>query len=325
VSHRTLPTDALLLTAGLGTRLRPLTADRAKPAVPVAGTPLVGRILRWLVEQGIRDLVLNLHHRAETLTRVVGDGAEFGARVRYSWEVPILGSAGGPRRAFALTGADRLWIVNGDTLTDVGLVEMAESHRNAQALVTMAVVPNPDPRRYGGVVVDEDGAVTGFSRRGDATPSWHFVGVQIAEAETFAGLADGAPEESVNAWYPALLRNRPGSIQAFRSDAAFRDIGTVADYLATCLDLAAREEAPLVGRDVRIAPSARIERSVLWDRVEIGDRATLTECVVGDDVHVPPGSTYVRMTIVRIDRAAPAPGARVDGDLVVKPLDGPRP
>src|SRR5438874_134835 len=82
--------EELVLTAGLGTRLRPLTYVRAKPAIPVAGEPLIRRIIAWLAGRGIRDLVLNLHHLPETLTAVVGDGADLDARVRYSWEQPVV-------------------------------------------------------------------------------------------------------------------------------------------------------------------------------------------------------------------------------------------
>ena len=88
---------ALVLTAGLATRLRPLSLVRAKAALPVAGQPLVVRILRWLRAGGVTDVVLNLHHLPETLTRIVGDGQDLGVRVRYSWETPVLGSAGGPQ------------------------------------------------------------------------------------------------------------------------------------------------------------------------------------------------------------------------------------
>ena len=110
---------ALILTAGLGMRLRPLTDVRAKPAIPVAGDPLIRRIIAWLVSQGVDDLVLNLHHRPETIASVVGDGRDLGARVRYSWEPRLLGSAGGPRLARPLLGAGTFFIINGDTLTDV--------------------------------------------------------------------------------------------------------------------------------------------------------------------------------------------------------------
>ena len=93
---------ALVLAAGLGTRLQPLTLARAKAAAPVDGEPLARRTIRWLVGHGVRDLVLNLHHKPESIAAVVGDGADLGARVRYSWESPVLGSAGGPRHALPL-------------------------------------------------------------------------------------------------------------------------------------------------------------------------------------------------------------------------------
>ena len=122
--------QALVLTAGLGTRLQPLTGVRAKPAIPVAGEPMIRRIAAWLVCNGVDDLVLNLHHRPETLTSVLGDGRDLGARVRYSWELPrILGSAGGPRLARDIVGAAPFLIVNGDTLTDVDLARLAEIGR----------------------------------------------------------------------------------------------------------------------------------------------------------------------------------------------------
>src|SRR6185436_7619074 len=120
-----LPT--LVLTAGIGSRLDPITRLVAKPAVPVAGRTLVERVLDWLRREGATDLVLNLHHRPQTIAAVVGDGAHLGVRVRYSWEQPLLGSAGGPRRALELLQASRFIIVNGDTLTNVDLAGIWES------------------------------------------------------------------------------------------------------------------------------------------------------------------------------------------------------
>ena len=113
---------------GPGTRLRPLTDVRAKPAIPVAGEPMIRRIISWLAAHGVTDLVLNLHHRPETLTAVVGDGADLAVRVRYSWEPRILGSAGGPRQALPLVAADPFLVVNGDTIADVDLAMLAAAH-----------------------------------------------------------------------------------------------------------------------------------------------------------------------------------------------------
>lgn len=282
---RLAPTGALVLTAGLGTRLRPLTADRAKPALTVAGQTLIERILEQLFRQGIRDVLLNLHYRPETITAVVGDGSALGQRVRYSWEVPLLGSGGGPRRAFSLVADDRLWLINGDTLTDVHLPAMAAEHAASDALVTMAVIPNPAPERYGGVVVTAQGEVTAFVSRGWGAPTWHFVGVQIAEREAFASLADGVPADSVGPLYRALMASRPGAVRAFRSDARFVDIGTPRDYLDACLSLAG---SPLVaGTRVEVAPSATLEQCVLWNDVRIGGGVRLRRVIVGDGVHVP--------------------------------------
>ena len=178
---------AVVLAAGLGMRLRPLTDVRAKPAMPVAGEPMIRRIIGWLVSQGADDLVLNLHHRPETITAVVGDGRDLGARVRYSWEYPrILGSAGGPRLAWPIIGDGEpgtFLIINGDTLTDVDLARLADAHAAFGALVTLALVPNRAFTRYGGVRLDEEGRVVGFARRGPSSAgTYHFIGVQIADA-----------------------------------------------------------------------------------------------------------------------------------------------
>src|SRR3954453_19030776 len=166
---------ALVLTAGLGTRLQPLTLSRAKAAAPVDGDPLARRTIRWLVSQGVDDLVLNLHHKPESITAAVGDGGDLRARARYSWESPVLGSAGGPRHALPLVldGASgtTFVLVNGDTLTDVALRRMIDHHRRSGALVTMALIPNPRPEKYGGVLLDEAQAITGFTRRGSTEPS----------------------------------------------------------------------------------------------------------------------------------------------------------
>ncbi len=306
---------ALVLAAGLGTRLRPLTLARAKAAAPVDGDALARRTIRWLVGHGIRDLVLNLHHKPETIAAAVGDGQDLGARVRYSWESSVLGSAGGPRHALPLildgrrpspaggagVAADTFVLVNGDTLTDVDLPAMIRHHHERGALVSMALIPNPRPDKYGGVLVDERGAITAFTRRGSPGPSLHFIGPQVVHASVFADLPDGVPSESVLEVYPRLMRERPGSVIGFAGDWTFQDIGTPADLLATSLALAAadgRADRPRWGRGVRVDPSARVRRSVLWDAVTIAAGAEIVECVIADGVAIPAGARYLRSAIV---------------------------
>ncbi len=311
---------AIVLTAGLGTRLAPLTRTRAKPAVPVAGTPLILRVLAWLGREGVRDVVLNLHHRPESITRVVGHGARAGVAVRYSWEPDILGSAGGPRQALPLLGP-RFFIVNGDTLVDLSLDALRAAHERTGAAVTLAVGPNPAPDRYGSVLVDELDRVRAFTGTGHATAA-HFVGVQIADASVFAGLPAGRAAASIGGIYDTLIANRPGAVRVHSVATPFLDVGTPGDYLAACLALAeveARGQLP-PGEGSTVHPSASLTRTAVWDRVVVEERCRLHDCILGDGVRLPPGSRLERQVVVAAGGAAPTAGQRRLGDLLVSPI-----
>lgn len=313
---------ALVLAAGLGSRFYPLTCTRAKAAAPLAGVPLIERLLRQLAARGITRIVVNLHHQADTITRLVGDGGPLGISVRYSWEPAVLGSGGGPRRALPLLDSDPFLILNGDTLTDLDLDALLADHQLSGALVTLAVVPHPVPGRYGGVLVEPDGSVSGFAQPGDPRPSWHFVGVQVAAKAVFAPFPDGEPLESVSGIYRDLIRARPASVRAWPTESRFLDIGTPGDYLRASLDLAAAEGRPAVqvGAGCRIDPTARLERAILWDRVVVGAGARLVDTVVADSTVVPPGASFDRVALAPRDACPVRPPARASGGLVVAHL-----
>lgn len=290
---------ALLLTAGLGTRLEPLTHVRAKPAVPVAGEPLARRIVSWLVAQGISHITCNLHHLPQTVTAVLGDGLDLGATIRYSWEQPeVLGSAGGPRQALDIVGADSFLIVNGDTLTDLPIEPLWRAHLDSGALVTLALMPNQEPLKYGGVVLADDGRVTGFVRKGPAaTGSFHFIGVQAVNRQVFATLPAGRPASTIGGVYDRLLTDAPGSIRGLVVKAIFWDIGTVADYRRTSAVLAHGVRS--LGRHSTCAPSAELRDTIVWDHVSIGEHAVLDECIVTDGVRVPDGAAFSEAILLR--------------------------
>ena len=313
----------MVLTAGLGSRLRPLSYVRAKPAVPVAGEALIRRIIRWLAGHGVHALVLNLHHKGETIRSEVGDGRDLGVSVRYSPEEEILGSAGGPRRALPLLEADRFLLVNGDTLTDLDLGALARAHEATGAKVTMALVPNPDPVKYGGVVLDREGAVVAFARPGSGTSAAYlFIGVQAVDASVFAGLPPDVPAGTVAQVYPALIAERPGSVRGLVCGASFFDIGTPADYLATALALArqeGRDELP-TGRRCRVDPAARVCRTALWDEVEVEAGARLVDCVVTDGVRVVSGTSFRQCSLTPAGSWQPTPGTLVAGDVLATPF-----
>jgi NDP-sugar pyrophosphorylase family protein len=222
----------------------------------VAGEPIIRRIVRWLVVQDVRDLVVNLHYLPQTVTAVLGDGSDLSARVRYSWEQPqILGSAGGPRHALDIIGDETFLIVNGDTLTNLDLRALIDAHRGSDALVTLALVLNREPQKYGGVIMQADGIVTGFATRETAAASsLHFIGVQVVQADAFRQLTPGQSASSIGGLYDALIAARPGALRGFVSDARFWDIGTIADYERTSAEFTEREKG--VGSLFR-SPSAK--------------------------------------------------------------------
>jgi mannose-1-phosphate guanylyltransferase len=259
----------LVLTAGLGTRLDPLTRLVAKPAVPLAGPTLVERVLGWLGREGITEVVLNLHFRPETITAIVGDGSALGLHVRYSWEQPIHGTAG-------------------DTLCPIAIRPLVAAHRRTGALATLAVIPNPAPDHYNGIVAAPDGTITGFVPKGAAAGSWHFIGVQVVEAQLLAPLPDGVPSETVAGLYRDRLAESPGRFHVWPVRTPFRDVGTPRDYLVAALSLGAAE-ASVVAPGATVAPSARLIRSVVWPGATIGPDAALHEVIVAGPVRLPRG------------------------------------
>ena len=292
------------------------------------------RILRDLAEAGIRDAVLNLHHLPETITREVGDGSQCGLRVRYSWEQPrVLGSAGGPRHALPLVEGESLLIVNGDTLCDLPVRALWEAHDASGALVTLGLMPHPEPGRYGGVVLDVDvdessplpvgtarravrpggttagprhpgpapralaaGAVTGFVPRSSAVPSVHFPGMQLVRREVLAGLPDDTPAESVAEVYPRLIASMPGSVRGAVFDVTFDDVGTVEDYRRTCRALAGDAQGNVVDARAHVSPSAMLRDCVVWPGARVPADCVLDRVVVTGHEDIPPGTRLSNTT-----------------------------
>jgi len=301
------PHAALVLTAGLGTRLDPLTRLVAKPAVPLGRMTLIERVLEGLRRQGVAEVVLNLHHRPATLTAVTGDGRHLGLRVRYSWEQPVLGSAGGPRRARALLDGDPLLIVNGDTLTAFDLAPMLGAHLASGADVTLAVVPNPAPDHYNGMTLDADDCVTGFVPRGRAEGSWHFIGVQFARRHVFDGLVDGVPAETIAGIYRDIVATSPGRIRGWRATTDFIDVGTPRDYLRAALTF---DDEPRAG----------VTRSVIWREARVPPDVTVEGCVVAGPVRLPAGFRARDAVIVPAAVARPDDAATIANDIAVFPI-----
>src|SRR5215208_4760761 len=152
---------AMILAAGYGTRLWPLTIDRTKPAIPFMGRPLIGYVAEYLAGHGFDDIVVNLHHQPASVRAALGDGGEFGVRFHYVEEPVILGTSGAIGNARHLLDGDAFVVINGKLATDIDLREARATHRRTGALATLVLRPNPARERYSTVHV-RDGLVTGF-------------------------------------------------------------------------------------------------------------------------------------------------------------------
>jgi NDP-sugar pyrophosphorylase family protein len=200
---------AMVLAAGRGTRLAPLTHTVPKPLVPVGGRPLLEHILAFLRAGGITDVVVNLHHLGHRIEEHLGDGARFGLRIRYSWEDPILDTGGGIKRAEPLLAGEPFVVINGDSLLELRLREVIEFHHARGGIATMALRPDLEAARYGLIEIDADDRV----RRLVGLPGpfdgplrgFMFPGLHVFQPEVFAWMRPGTAYSIVRETYPKLL------------------------------------------------------------------------------------------------------------------------
>ena len=257
--------------------------------------------MRYTYGQGVRRAVLNLHHRPETITALVGDGSDLGVSVQYSFESPVLGSAGGPRKALPLLPDEDFFLINGDTLTNVDFAALEAQHRETGALATIAVVPNQWPQKYSGLILDSTGRFHSVAPRGSTVRSYHVIGIQIVHPSAFARLPLNEPAESISGVYRNLVAENLGAVRAFLCESGFVDVGTPQDYLEASSAIGQREGRPLphFGKGCDIDPTARISDSILWDRVRVGARAVLHRCIVADDVAIQAGAVHENCVIIQ--------------------------
>src|SRR5688572_7607113 len=193
---------AIILSAGYGTRLWPLTEDRTKPAIPILGKPLVGYVAEYLARYGCDEIVVNLHHRPESVRRALGDGSRFGVKLDYVEEPVILGTSGALDNARALLDGDTFIVINGKIITDIDLNAALEVHRHTKAIATLVLLPNAACERFS-IVEASDGCLRGFGgmpkrdEYGDKGPPLMFTGIQILEPKIFNYIPPGVFSHSV--------------------------------------------------------------------------------------------------------------------------------
>ncbi len=303
---------AMILAAGFGTRLFPLTIDRTKPAIPFLGKPLVGYVAEYVAKFGFEDVVVNLHHQPESVKKALGCGADFGVKIHYTEEIPaILGTAGALDNARHLLEDDTFVIVNGKIITDIDIAEAVETHRRSGAIATMVLKPNIKRERFTEVYA-KDGLLTGFGDFAhplsvgeikditrDLTAPLMFTGIHILEPRVFDYIPRGVYSDIVPTFYNPALKNGE-KIAVHVTNANWFELSTIPRYLDVSLEMM-NGSSVLAGNNCIISGRAVVKDTIMWDNVSIGDDAHIYRCIIADDVTIEPGEHFENAAIVRAD------------------------
>lgn len=321
----------MILAAGFGRRLAPLTDRRAKSVVSFLNRPLLDFTLDAVARLGFREVVINLHHLPDSV-REACRGSSFGLEIHFSFEETILGTAGGPRKVLDRL-RDRVLLINGDIASTMSVGNLWAHHCASGALATMALHDGPAAVGYPGIEIDDDGAVTHIpgvgvgepdSSRG---PAGCFAGIHIVERAVLDLAPEGTFCGMVDPVYAELMRQGL-PLHGVAVPGAWYEIGMPDRYIACQLDALRREDFPAAFAGARrVAPAAYLRGLVGFARAGLRppyflDRGVLVEegsllrgVVAGPRVRVGCGAT-VRDSVL-LEGAAIGPGARLERCLVL--------
>ena len=332
----------MVLAAGEGTRLRPLTLVLPKPLVPVANEPLLARTLRLLADQNVRDVAVNLFHRPQAILDTLGDGRALGlSDLRYSFEETLLGTAGGVRRVGPDFLNETFLVLYGDNLYHFDVAPLVAFHRDKKAVATIATFHAANPSACGLVITDENGRVTRFQEKpppAEVFTNTANAGVYVLEPVIFDHLPPG---DFALDWgkdvFPGLLDG--GRVFSCPLNGYLQDTGTPETYRQANRDALEGRAGPapngLIGRTLRgentqiaqdavfdgwnvvghngiVASGAHLTDTILWANCRIESGAQITGAVLGHGVVVGEGAAIG-------DGALLADNARVAPNAVVPP------
>ena len=270
------PCRAMIMAAGLGTRLYPLTGRTAKPMVPILNRPVMQHMLRLLQRHGIREVAANLHYHPDKIRGFFGDGSAFGVDLTYNVEEELLGTAGGTGAFRELFAGDTFVVVSGDGLTDIDLTQFVAAHRRNGGIATIAVKQVADPSLYGVVVHDDCDRITGFQEkppREEARSDFCNTGIYAFEPAIFDYVPQGVFVDWAKDVFPALLAAGV-PFHRWLLEGYWNDVGDIEQYRLSNfdallgrvkVDVPGRRTAPgvWVGDGTQIDADVRIEAPVL--------------------------------------------------------------
>lgn len=302
---------AMILAAGFGTRLRPLTLERAKPAIPLLGKPLVVRLIQRLLGSGITAFRLNLHHLPHTVEQAFAAGPRAQLPVSFRYEPEILGTAGGLKASEAFFDNEPLLMVNGDIVLDFPLLDALAFHRSSGALATLVLRRQSPPYRFTPLRMDRDGRLCNF--KGTTPPgkpgsdTYLFTGVHILQPRIFDFIPPGRFWEINDQVYPTAMAAGEEVFGFPIDDGYWNDVGDPSRYLQAQRDLLLRGQGhslvckspeahvvepadlgPFVSleRGCIIEGETVVENAILWEDAKLKRSARVRNSVLGSGVTV---------------------------------------
>lgn len=224
--------QAMILAAGLGTRLRPLTLHTPKPILPLDGTTLIDHQLGYLAKSGMKHVAINLHHLGEKIREHIGGDSVRGMEINFSDEPTILGTGGGIKKAARFFGRKPFVVLNADALIACDIKALIKAHLKSGAQATMVVKEASGNSGFTPLDVDEEGTVEGFG-----SGKYFYCGLQVLGPEIFDTLPpSGTPACLIDDGYKKLIE-RGGKVGAFIYDGYFNDMGTPERYKQAKVDV----------------------------------------------------------------------------------------
>jgi len=307
----------MILAAGLGTRLRPLTFECPKPAMPLLGKPIVARLVETLMEYGVDGFRMNLHHLPRSIERIFQSPPWDRLPVSFSHEKEILGTAGGLKANESFFDQGTFLMINGKIVMDLPLQEALAFHRERKALATLILYPQAQPYRWFPVRIDDEYRLSNFKGMAqDGEPNsqaYVFTGIHILEPEIFAFIPGGIFYEINDQVYPAAMQagNR---VFGFPVEGYWQEPSNPSRYLETQKDFFLRSEASpriYVASDATVHAHARLGPFVsVGPRCVVESPCAIENAILWEDVRIAAGS--------RVRNSILGSGVTIQGDCVDK-------
>ncbi len=261
---------AMILAAGLGTRLRPLTEEISKPMIPIVNRPVMEHIVELLARHGFREIYVNVHYYHEAITQHFGDGSKWGVSMTYSYEEELLGTAGGVKKLEKELGEGTFLVISGDALTDLDLTKLLEFHRAHGGVATLVLTHVEDPSKYGVVLTDEESRVVEFQEkpsRKEARSNMANSGIYAFEPRVLEMIPPWQFYDFGSQLFPRFLTEGV-AFYGYTHDDYWNDVGSMEEYKKGNFDaLAGRVKVHIsgvrIGEDVWIGDETVIEEGVV--------------------------------------------------------------